>query len=121
MTDKRFVDHGELEELKKMLHDLDKRQTVLERDFQNFNAAFSTIISKLDMLPDKLTEQLGKTIRQEINTHKTECRLEILGKDGGSDTPESGKGFLQWVIKNQLQIMLVAVLILAAYFGVKMP
>jgi hypothetical protein len=117
----KFVDHAELEEIKKMLHDLDKRQTVLERDFQNFNTAFSTIISKLDTLPDKLTEQLGKTIRQEISTHKTECRLEILNKDeeGGGDEKE--KGFLQWIIKNQLQIMFVAVLILAAYFGVKMP
>jgi hypothetical protein len=109
-----FVKQNEMEELKKMIHELDKRQTVLERDFQNFNAAFATIISKLDTLPDKLTEQLGKTIRQEITTHKTECRLEGLGS-------KDEKGFLQWVVKNQIQIMLVAILILAAYLGVKIP
>lgn len=119
MSDDAFVKHNELEELKKMMHDLDKRQTVLERDFQNFNAAFATIISKLDTLPDKLTEQLGKTIRQEIATHKTECRLE--GIDDTKEDADKDKGFLQWVIKYQIQIMFATIMIVAAYYGVKLP
>jgi len=119
MSDDGFVKHNELEELKKMLHDLDKRQTVLERDFQNFNAAFATIISKLDTLPDKLTEQLGRTIRQEIAIHKTECRLEEI--DDSKEDANKDKGFLQWVIKYQIQIMFAAIMIVAAYYGVKLP
>lgn len=119
MSDDAFVKHNELEELRKMLHDLDKRQTVLERDFQNFNAAFATIISKLDTLPDKLTEQLGRTIRQEIATHKTECRLEEI--DDSKEDANKDKGFLQWVIKYQIQIMFAAIMIVAAYYGVKLP
>ena len=120
MSDDGFVKHNELEEVRKMLHELDKRQTVLERDFQNFNAAFATIISKLDTLPDKLTEQLGKTIRQEITTHKTECRLEGINNQDAKDE-KADKGFLQWVIKYQIQIMFAAIMIIAAYYGVKLP
>lgn len=119
MSDDGFVRHAELEEVKKDMHEMDKRLAILEKDFQNFNNAFTAIMTKLEMLPDKLVQQLSEVIRREIDQHKTTCRLETM--EDSRDSDRDDRGFLKWVIKHQVQILWLTVLVLAAYFGVKIP
>lgn len=111
-----FATTKDFEELRNKVHEMDKQLVVLESDFKNFNAAFATIIAKLETLPDKVTAQLGKTIQQEILTHSTTCRLDNANKDRVAD-----QGLIQWLIKNQTQILLYVLILVAAYFGVKLP
>jgi predicted nuclease with TOPRIM domain len=115
MANDGFVKHEELEALRKMLHEMDKRQAVLENDFRKFDMAFQSIMVKLEVLPDKI----GQRMKEEIDNHRTSCKLESAAegaaKDGGDKT------FMQWVIKNQIQIMLGIIILIAAYFGVKLP
>ena len=121
MNGEGFVTHRELEEIKKELREMDKKQAILENDFLNFSAAFQNIMMKLELLPDKITAQLGEVIKREIETHRTACRLEDAENGNKDGVGADDKGFMQWVIKYQIQIMFFAILILATYFGVKLP
>lgn len=115
MGDEAFVRKSELEALKEMIHEMDKRQTILERDLNSVTNAFQTIMAKLETLPDKITQQVGHTIASEIEKHKTSCRLEDL------DGKKEDKSVMGVIARNLTNILLVLVLIAAAYLGVKVP
>ena len=119
MGEDAFVRKSELEAIKEMIHAMDKRQTLLERDLNNATTAFQTIISKLETLPEKITQQVGQTIASEIERHKTSCRLEDLNK--GKEKNNADGTVMALIARNLTNILLLLVLIAAAYLGVKVP
>ena len=108
------------EHLREQFHRLDKRLTVLEKEFETFIHSHQTIIVKLDALPDKVTSHMAAHVNKEILAHRTACRLEIE-RERRSDGDNGTKGILPWLLRHQTQIILIILLIAATYLGVKLP
>lgn len=108
------------EHLREQFHRLDKRLTVLEKEFETFIYSHQTIMVKLDTLPDRITSHMAAHVSKEIAAHKASCRLEVE-RERRSDDGKGDKGLLPWLLRHQTQIILAILLIAAAYLGVKLP